>query len=46
VRRRVDAGDTAFTRMWNESGGAERYDRRRRWFATNRIRFLEALHDR
>jgi hypothetical protein len=43
VKRRVDAGDAAFTRMWNETGGAERYDRRRAWFEAHRHLFLEAL---
>ena len=45
VKRRVDAGDPAFTAMWNESGGAARYDRRRRWFEANRPRLLAALGD-
>ena len=43
VKRRVDAGDAAFTRMWDETGGAERYDRRRDWFEANRQHFLDAL---
>jgi hypothetical protein len=46
VKRRVDAGDEAFTRMWNESGGAARYDRRRAWFASMRPRLIDALHGR
>ena len=33
VRRRVEAGDPNFTGMWNAMGGAERFDRRRRWWA-------------
>jgi len=45
VQRRVDAGDPAFTTMWNESGGAARYDRRRRWFEANRLRLLAASGD-
>ena len=44
VKRRVDAGEAAFTRMWNETGGAERYDRRHDWFETHRQRFIDALH--
>jgi len=44
VKRRVDAGDAAFTRMWNETGGAERYDRRRDWFDAHRHHFIDALH--
>jgi len=43
VKLRVDAGDEAFTRMWNETGGGERYDRRRDWFEAHRTHFLEAL---
>ena len=43
VKRRVDAGDEAFTRMWKETGGAERYDRRRDWFEAHRQHFLDAL---
>ncbi len=43
VQRRVDAGDPAFTEMWNQMGGAERYRRRERWFTVNRQRFLDAL---
>ena len=43
VKRRVDAGDAAFTRMWDETGGAERYDRRRDWFEAHRRHFLDEL---
>lgn len=43
VRRRVDAGETAFVEMWERMGGQERYDRRRRWFAEHHDRFAEAL---
>lgn len=43
VRRRVDAGDPPFVAMWNEMGGGERFDRRRRWWADNRDRFVGAL---
>jgi Phosphotransferase enzyme family len=43
VQRRVDAGDPAFTAMWNQMGGAERYRRRERWFDDHRPRFLAAL---
>ena len=43
VRRRVEAGDEAFTKMWNETGGAPRYERRRVWFEANRDRFMDAL---
>jgi hypothetical protein len=45
VKRRVDAGDEAFTRVWDESGGAQRYDRRRDWFEAHRQQFLEELHN-
>jgi hypothetical protein len=43
VRRRVDAGDPNFTRMWAAMGGAERFDRRRRWWAEHREHFARAL---
>jgi hypothetical protein len=32
VRRRVEAGDPNFIEMWDAIGGAERFDRRRRWW--------------
>jgi hypothetical protein len=43
VRRRVEAGDQNFIRMWNEMGGAERYERRRRWWDEQRDAFVRAL---
>jgi hypothetical protein len=43
VRRRVEAGDPNFIKMWNELGGAERFDRRRRWWAEARPAFAAAL---
>jgi hypothetical protein len=43
VRRRVAAGDPNFAKMWDEMGGMERFDRRRRWWATHRRRFADAL---
>lgn len=43
VQRRVDAGDVAFTEMWNQMGGSERYRRREEWFDANRRRFLDTL---
>ena len=43
VRRRVEAGDPNFIKMWNEMGGAERFDRRRRWGAAQRQNFVTAL---
>jgi hypothetical protein len=43
VRRRVEAGDPNFVKMWNDLGGAERFGRRRRWWATERARFASAL---
>lgn len=42
VRRRVESGEQAFIDMWTEMGRAERFERRRRWFATNRDRLLRA----
>jgi hypothetical protein len=44
VRRRVEAGEPAFVEMWTMMGGQERFERRQAWFATNRQRFLDALH--
>ena len=43
VRRRADAGEPGFVRMWAEIGGMERFDRRRRWWAANRPSFEAAL---
>jgi hypothetical protein len=43
VRRKVEAGDPNFTAMWASMGGAERFDRRRRWWAGARETFERAL---
>jgi hypothetical protein len=43
VRRRVEAGDPNFVKMWNELGGAERPARRRRWWSAERARFASAM---
>jgi hypothetical protein len=43
VRRRVEAGDPNFIRMWNEMGGMERFDRRRWWWADHDEEFAKAL---
>ncbi len=43
VRRRVEAGDPNFVAMWDEMGGAERFDRRRTWWAATRSTFASAL---
>jgi len=43
VQRKVAAGDPNFIKMWNDLGGMERFDRRRRWFNANRSRIAEAL---
>jgi hypothetical protein len=43
VRRRVEAGDPNFIAMWNRIGGAERFDRRRRWFHQCHGRFVAAM---
>jgi hypothetical protein len=43
VQRRVEAGDPNFIRMWNEIGGVERFDRRRRWWTAHQSKFIEAL---
>ncbi len=43
VLRRVEAGDPNFIQMWEEMGGMERFDRRRRWWADARDQFEVAL---
>ena len=43
VRRRVEAGEVAFIEMWNNMGGQERFDRRRRWWSDNHQNFADAL---
>jgi hypothetical protein len=43
VRRRVEGGDPNFIRMWNDMGGMERFDRRRRWWAEHQQQFLTAM---
>jgi len=43
VRRRVEAGDPNFIRMWEAMGGIERFDRRRRWWTARRQDFDAAL---
>jgi hypothetical protein len=43
VRRRAEAGDPGFVRMWHDIGGMERFDRRRRWWAERKPDFEAAL---
>ncbi|MGH8994884.1 MAG: hypothetical protein ACRDYB_02430 [Acidimicrobiales bacterium] len=43
VQRRVEAGDPNFTRMLDEMGGMERYERRGRWWQASREAFVRAL---
>lgn len=43
VQRRVESGDPNFIAMWNEMGGMERFDRRRRWWTDEQDRFEAAL---
>lgn len=43
VRRRVEAGDANFIAMWNEIGGMERFDRRRRWWHQHQWQFSSAM---
>lgn len=43
VRRRAEAGEPGFVRMWAEIGGMERFDRRRRWWSEARTSFAAAL---
>jgi aminoglycoside phosphotransferase (APT) family kinase protein len=43
VRRRVEAGDPNFVKMWHEMGGQDRFDRRRRWWDEHSTAFATAL---
>lgn len=43
VRRRVEAGDPNVRKMWDDMGGAARFDRRREWWETERGGFEQAL---
>jgi hypothetical protein len=43
VQRRVEAGDLNFIRMLEAMGGMQRYERRRRWWESNRQNFAAAL---
>jgi aminoglycoside phosphotransferase (APT) family kinase protein len=43
LQRRLDEGNEAFIKMVAATGGIEKFDRRRAWFAANRQRFADAL---
>ena len=43
VLRHVRAGEPGFVQMWQEMGGMERFDRRRRWWERSRPVFERAL---
>jgi len=43
VRRRAEAGDPNFVRMLDAMGGMHRYERRWRWWETNRTAFAADL---
>ena len=43
VLSKVSAGDPNLTRMWNEIGGMQRFDRRRSWWRRHRGDFAAAL---
>jgi hypothetical protein len=43
VRRGVDAGDPNAKALWDRTGGAERFDRRRRWWNEHHDQFAAAL---
>ncbi len=43
VRRHVEAGEPGFVQMWNDMGGGERFDRRRRWWTERAADFARAL---
>jgi hypothetical protein len=43
VKRHAELGEPGFVIMWEWMGGQERWDRRRRWWAADRPRFVRAL---
>ena len=43
VRRRVEAGDLNFIKMWTDIGGETRFDRRRHWWTEHKSRFADAM---
>ena len=43
VRRRVEAGDPNFIKIWDDMGGQERFDRRRRWWTERQDQFSRAV---
>jgi hypothetical protein len=43
VRRWVEEGDPNTVELWNRTGGAARFDRRRRWWIAHRDEFVAAL---
>jgi len=43
VRRHVEAGEPGFIQMWNDMGGAVRFDRRRHWWTEHQAEFAHAL---
>ena len=43
VRRAVDAGEPSAVALWDRTGGAERYGRRRRWWTAHREELAAAL---
>ncbi len=43
VRRHVEAGEPGFVAMWNQMGGAQRFDRRRAWWQDHREQFAAVL---
>ncbi len=43
VKRHADLGEPGFVLMWEWMGGQERWDRRKRWWATDRPAFVVAL---
>ena len=44
VRRPVEAGDPNFIKMWNDMGGATRFERRCEWWLERQDEFRAALH--
>jgi hypothetical protein len=43
IRRSVGAGNPDAKALWDRTGGGERFDRRRRWWAEHHDQFAAAL---
>jgi hypothetical protein len=43
LRRRIQAGDLNFTKMWTDMGGESRFERRKQWWGEKAADFLAVL---